>query len=93
MLILIRRNCLKSGHRSIPFHQNFNVNLFNLFQMVNCLEALPIRQVSCGGSHTVIVTISGAVYAWGRNSRGQLGVGDKQVGGIKLKFALMGEIN
>jgi len=30
----------------------------------------------------MIVTLSGAVYAWGRNSRGQLGLGDTQVGGL-----------
>jgi hypothetical protein len=52
------------------------------FQIIECLEAVPIRQISCGGNHTVIVTMSGAVYAWGKNSRGQLGLGDTQVRGI-----------
>ena len=30
---------------------------------------LPV-QVSCGGRHTVVVTDSGEVYAWGRNTEG-----------------------
>ena len=53
-------------------------NIF-LFQVITCLQALPIRQIACGGNHTIVVSVSGAVYAWGRNNRGQLGVGDSQV--------------
>ena len=36
------------------------------------------RSVSCGAHHTVGVTISGRVYTWGRNTHGQLGVGDRR---------------
>ncbi|EGR34803.1 nd6 protein, putative [Ichthyophthirius multifiliis] len=37
------------------------------------LENLNIKQVSCGGYHTVCITIEGYVYSWGKNSSGQLG--------------------
>nr|XP_040019686.1 probable E3 ubiquitin-protein ligase HERC4 isoform X1 [Gasterosteus aculeatus aculeatus] len=42
------------------------------------LEALcniPVSQVACGGQHSVALTKGGQVYTWGRNSRGQLGLG------------------
>ena len=35
-----------------------------------------IKMLACGGGHTVIVTESRQVLAFGRNNRGQLGVGD-----------------
>lgn len=38
-------------------------------------EAL-VTQVVCGRRHTLCVTATSQVYAWGRNSSGQLGVGD-----------------
>ena len=38
-------------------------------------EAL-VTQVVCGRHHTLCVTATSQVYAWGRNSSGQLGVGD-----------------
>jgi alpha-tubulin suppressor-like RCC1 family protein len=34
-----------------------------------------VMRAACGGSHTVCVTATGAVYAWGNNYFGQLGVG------------------
>lgn len=34
----------------------------------------PIAQVSAGGSHSTLVTISGSVYLCGDNSKGQLGI-------------------
>jgi hypothetical protein len=36
----------------------------------------------------MIVSMSGAVYAWGKNSRGQLGLGDTQVNFSFLKVVL-----
>lgn len=45
---------------------------------IDCLTSLPIRFIACGGQHSVLVSHSGAVYAWGRNNRGQLGLGDTE---------------
>lgn len=36
----------------------------------------PIKMLACGGGHTVVVTEARQVLAFGRNNRGQLGVGD-----------------
>jgi len=38
----------------------------------------PIKMLACGGGHTVVVTESRRVLAFGRNNRGQLGVGDME---------------
>ncbi|XP_074114666.1 HECT and RLD domain containing E3 ubiquitin ligase 4 isoform X1 [Cotesia typhae] len=43
-------------------------------RLIKCLEAVPIAYVACGGYHTIVVSKSGAIYAWGRNTFGQLGV-------------------
>lgn len=42
------------------------------------LEDVKIRSVisSCTASHCVAISIEGKVYVWGRNDKGQLGVGD-----------------
>ncbi|XP_015916558.2 uncharacterized protein [Parasteatoda tepidariorum] len=37
-----------------------------------------ITEVSCGSHHTVVVTNSGEVYSWGRNSEGQIGNGTRK---------------
>jgi len=37
----------------------------------------PVVTVSCGFEHVLASTRSGALYAWGRGDRGQLGHGDK----------------
>ena len=43
---------------------------------LDCLNPLPIRSIACGAHHSFIVSHSGAVYAWGKNNMGQLGLGD-----------------
>ena len=35
------------------------------------------KQVVCGTHHTLILSISGLVYAFGRNTEGQLGIGHR----------------
>ncbi len=35
-----------------------------------------ISQVSCGGFHTMAITDSGDLYAWGQNTYGQVGLGE-----------------
>lgn len=47
-------------------------------QPIECLSALPIRHIACGGDHCIVLSMSGAVYAWGRNNKGQLGLGDTE---------------
>lgn len=41
------------------------------------LIALLSAQVACGYAHTLALTDEGLVYAWGANSYGQLGTGNK----------------
>ncbi|KAL5107296.1 putative E3 ubiquitin-protein ligase HERC4 [Taenia crassiceps] len=48
-------------------------------QLVECLSALPVRQVVAGANHNLLVTPSGSVYAWGSNSRGQLGLSELEI--------------
>ena len=44
--------------------------------LVESLAGVPVAGVACGGNHTLAVTRSGAVFAWGSNNHGQLGLGD-----------------
>lgn len=37
-----------------------------------------IRAIACGKNHTVCVSEQGRVFAWGKNKRGELGVGDTE---------------
>ena len=34
-----------------------------------------IRKIACGNEHSLALSFTGQVYAWGRNNRGQLGIG------------------
>ena len=42
------------------------------------LQGKKVLQVAAGGNHTMCVTEDGSVFAFGRNTQGQLGVGDKE---------------
>uniref|UniRef100_A0A7N8X9I1 Regulator of chromosome condensation (RCC1) and BTB (POZ) domain containing protein 2 n=1 Tax=Mastacembelus armatus TaxID=205130 RepID=A0A7N8X9I1_9TELE len=44
---------------------------------IAALQGVNIVQVSCGYAHTLALTDEGFVYAWGANSYGQLGTGNK----------------
>lgn len=46
--------------------------------LVESLLGVPLAGVACGGNHTLVVTVSGAVFAFGSNTHGQLGLGDLQ---------------
>src|SRR5688572_5312298 len=42
---------------------------------------LQVARLACGGfdaCHSVVVSVDGKCWAWGRNGYGQLGVGDKE---------------
>ncbi|CAI5704608.1 unnamed protein product [Peronospora farinosa] len=41
------------------------------------LDRAMVPQLSCGYHHTAIITVDGAVYTFGRNDYGQLGLGHK----------------
>ncbi|GAB4814343.1 hypothetical protein N2152v2_001389 [Parachlorella kessleri] len=43
---------------------------------IKMLHEQMVTQVVCGRFHTLCVTATSQVYAWGRNSSGQLGLGD-----------------
>uniref|UniRef100_A0A667Y3I8 RCC1 and BTB domain containing protein 2 n=1 Tax=Myripristis murdjan TaxID=586833 RepID=A0A667Y3I8_9TELE len=44
---------------------------------IAALQGVNIVQVACGYAHTLALTDEGFVYAWGANSYGQLGTGNK----------------
>uniref|UniRef100_A0AAQ4RKY3 RCC1 and BTB domain containing protein 2 n=1 Tax=Gasterosteus aculeatus aculeatus TaxID=481459 RepID=A0AAQ4RKY3_GASAC len=44
---------------------------------IAALQGINIVQVACGYAHTLALTDEGMVYAWGANSYGQLGTGNK----------------
>ncbi|KAM9325224.1 putative E3 ubiquitin-protein ligase HERC4 [Gastrophryne carolinensis] len=41
------------------------------------LSGIPFLQIAAGGAHSLALTLSGAVFAWGRNKFGQLGLNDE----------------
>eukprot|EP01083_Nonionella_stella_P211464 764569_1 len=45
-------------------------------ELVTCASD-PIVRVACGYQHTLLIDVSGSVYACGSNSLGQLGIGDE----------------
>ncbi|KAH7278303.1 hypothetical protein KP509_38G035100 [Ceratopteris richardii] len=44
-------------------------------QPIKGLQGIEIRQIACGDSHCLAVTVDGDVKSWGRNQNGQLGLG------------------
>ncbi|XP_071973647.1 probable E3 ubiquitin-protein ligase HERC3 isoform X2 [Engystomops pustulosus] len=48
-------------------------------QRVKSLEGIPLAQVTAGGYHSFALSLSGAVFGWGKNGSGQLGLNDEQV--------------
>ncbi|NXR11850.1 HERC5 ligase, partial [Semnornis frantzii] len=47
-------------------------------QVVETLKGISLAQIAAGGSHNITVSLSGAVYSWGKNDFGQLGLGDTE---------------
>lgn len=46
-------------------------------QIIQSLHGVPFAQLSAGGAHSFALTLSGAVFGWGRNKFGQLGLNDR----------------
>ena len=42
------------------------------------LNLLNIKDIICGGLHTIALTNSNEIWVWGRNDEGQLGLGHNQ---------------
>ncbi|KAJ4427740.1 hypothetical protein ANN_25393 [Periplaneta americana] len=69
--------------------------------LVSSLSGIPIAFIACGGNHSFAVSKSGAVYGWGKNIFGQLGLSDdndrhfpsqlKTLRSIKVKYIACGE--
>ncbi|XP_029010160.1 probable E3 ubiquitin-protein ligase HERC3 isoform X2 [Betta splendens] len=45
-------------------------------QHLRALSGIPLVQIAAGGEQSFCLSVSGAVFSWGRNHRGQLGLGD-----------------
>lgn len=44
--------------------------------LVKSLQGIPIAYIICGGHHSFALSKSGAVFGWGKNNFGQLGLND-----------------
>ncbi|XP_023695221.1 RCC1 and BTB domain-containing protein 2 isoform X3 [Paramormyrops kingsleyae] len=44
---------------------------------IAALQGINVVQIACGYAHTLALTDEGLIYAWGANSYGQLGTGNK----------------
>ncbi|KAL5564000.1 hypothetical protein UlMin_033747 [Ulmus minor] len=47
-------------------------------QLIKALQGLRIKQIACGDSHCLAVTMEGEVQSWGRNQNGQLGLSSNE---------------
>nr|XP_057936716.1 probable E3 ubiquitin-protein ligase HERC3 isoform X2 [Doryrhamphus excisus] len=47
-------------------------------QPLKSLAGIPLAQITAGGDHSFALSLSGAVFGWGKNTAGQLGLNDKQ---------------
>ncbi|XP_055608814.1 probable E3 ubiquitin-protein ligase HERC4 isoform X2 [Uranotaenia lowii] len=44
--------------------------------LIKSLAGIPIAFIACGGNHSFAVSKSGAIFGWGKNTFGQLGLND-----------------
>ncbi|XP_057419366.1 ultraviolet-B receptor UVR8-like [Lotus japonicus] len=51
-----------------------NIDLF-IPHPIRALQGLTIKQIACGDSHCLAVTMDNKVLSWGRNQNGELGLG------------------
>ncbi|XP_057653179.1 probable E3 ubiquitin-protein ligase HERC4 isoform X1 [Diorhabda carinulata] len=52
----------------------FTSQVENIPRLLTSLQGVPIHLVTCGANHTFALSKSGAVYGWGKNTCGQLGL-------------------
>ncbi|KAG5879075.1 hypothetical protein JTB14_023898 [Gonioctena quinquepunctata] len=52
------------------------------------LKGIPVAFIACGSNHTFAISKSGAVYGWGKNTRGQLGLNDMITKRFPLNYGL-----
>ncbi|XP_018560806.1 probable E3 ubiquitin-protein ligase HERC4 isoform X2 [Anoplophora glabripennis] len=45
-------------------------------KVIHSLTGIPVAFIACGANHSFAISKSGAVYGWGKNTRGQLGLND-----------------
>jgi alpha-tubulin suppressor-like RCC1 family protein len=46
--------------------------------LISALQHVTVTHVTCGWNHSMALTSTGEVYAWGNGSDGKLGLGDEQ---------------
>jgi hypothetical protein len=56
------------------------------------LSDLNIAFIKCGASHSLALTQSGEVYAWGSNYSGQIGCGDNYIKSMPTKLKALNDI-
>ncbi|XP_034282768.1 RCC1 and BTB domain-containing protein 2 isoform X6 [Pantherophis guttatus] len=44
---------------------------------IAALQGIHVQRIACGYAHTLVLTDEGHIYAWGANSYGQLGTGNR----------------
>lgn len=73
--MIVRRN-----HRKLETHDTHSFFEISSDQdeptYVDALRGVGVRQIACGSGHTVVLTVDGEVYTWGRGDDGRLGHGD-----------------
>jgi len=68
---------------------------------LSSLQGIPVMQVACGAYHSLVLTVSGNIFSFGKNDFGQLGFGDtdnrsypmnlKFLNSLKASFISCGE--
>lgn len=48
-------------------------------KVVTSLKGVPIAFIACGSHHSFAISKSGAVFGWGKNCKGQLGLNDEKM--------------
>ena len=70
------------------------VNSAKVFKpvLIEDLNDINIKKISCGSAHTLVLTSDGMVYGWGGNSGGQIGCG-KELGENISVITQMGSLH